>query len=131
MTKILLIEDNEMNRDMLSRRLEMKGFEVIIALDGAEGVTKARSETPDLILMDINLPVMNGLEATKLLKRSAETKTIPIIILTAHAMDSDRERGFEEGCDAYETKPLDLPHLLETVERLVQANSSGKQLRAE
>ena len=105
MTKILLVEDNEDNRDMLSRRLERKGFMVTLAIDGQDGVSKANSDLPDLILMDMSLPVMDGWEATKSLKESPETANIPVIALTAHAMSSDREKAIEAGCDDYDTKP--------------------------
>jgi len=112
MTKILLVEDNEMNRDMLSRRLKRKGYEVIIALDGAEGVAMAGSENPDLILMDISLPVMDGWEATRKLKAAPKTQSIPIIVLTAHAMAGDKEKSMEAGCDDYDIKPIDFKRLL-------------------
>ena len=116
MLKILLVEDNEMNRDMLSRRLQRKGFEVVIAVDGEQGVGMARSEAPDLILMDMSLPVLDGWEATRRLKAAPETRTIPIIALTAHAMASDQEKAFEAGCDDYDTKPIELPRLLEKIQ---------------
>jgi CheY-like chemotaxis protein len=112
MTKILLVEDNEMNRDMLSRRLGRKGFEVVIATDGAQGVEMARSEAPDLILMDMSLPVLDGWEATRRLKADAELARIPVIALTAHAMAGDREKALEAGCDDYDTKPIELSRLL-------------------
>jgi two-component system cell cycle response regulator DivK len=120
MFKILLVEDQEDNRDMLSRRLKKRGYEVAIAVDGAEGVEKARSEAPDLILMDMSLPVMDGWEATRILKAEDDTRSIPVVALTAHAMSTDREKAFEAGCDAYETKPIELPRLLETMEKLLQ-----------
>src|SRR6266436_1980888 len=116
MPKILLVEDNEMNRDMLSRRLQRKGYEVVIAIDGGEGVEMAHSQTPDLILMDMSLPVLDGWEATRRLKGAPETSHIPIIALTAHAMASDREKALEAGCDDYDTKPIELPRLLEKIE---------------
>src|SRR3712207_5806197 len=119
MAKILLVEDNEMNRDMLSRRLERKGYQVVMAVDGQAGVNMARSETPDLILMDMSLPVMDGWEATRQLKASPETQAIPIIALTAHAMSGDREKALEAGCDDYDTKPIELPHLLDKIEALL------------
>jgi two-component system cell cycle response regulator DivK len=119
MPKILLVEDQEMNRDMLSRRLKKRGYEVAIAVDGAEGVEKARSESPELILMDMSLPVMDGWEATRTLKADEATRGIPVIALTAHAMASDREKALDAGCDAYETKPVELPRLLETIEKLL------------
>lgn len=118
MTKILLVEDNEDNRDMLSRRLERKGFSVSLAVDGEEGVSKAKAELPDLILMDMSLPVMDGWEATKSLKGIPETENIPVIALTAHAMSSDREKAIEAGCDDYDTKPVDFQRLLEKIDRL-------------
>ncbi|MEY3160283.1 MAG: hypothetical protein RIT25_274 [Planctomycetota bacterium] len=113
MPKILLVEDNEMNRDMLSRRLERKGYEVAIAVDGGEGLAKARSEAPVLILMDMSLPVVDGWEATRQLKADPATSGIPIIGLTAHAMAGDREKCLAAGCDDYDTKPVELPRLLE------------------
>ncbi len=119
MLKILLVEDNEMNRDMLSRRLERKGYEVVLAVDGQSGVEMARSQAPDLVLMDMSLPVLDGWEATRRLKADASTRHIPIIALTAHAMSSDREKALEAGCDDYDTKPVDLPHLLGKIEALL------------
>jgi len=119
MPKILLVEDQEMNRDMLSRRLKKRGYEVSIAVDGAEGLEKARSDRPELILMDMSLPVIDGWEATRTLKADAATRSIPVIALTAHAMSTDREKALEAGCDAYETKPVELPRLLETIEKLL------------
>lgn len=119
MSKILLVEDNEMNRDMLSRRLKRKGYDVIVAVDGAEGVSMTTSESPDLILMDMSLPVMDGLEATRQIKADARSQTIPVIALTAHAMSSDREKALEAGCDDYDTKPVDLPRLLDKIEALL------------
>jgi CheY-like chemotaxis protein len=113
MVKVLLVEDNEMNRDMLSRRLSRKGFEVIVALDGAEALQAALAEVPALILMDMSLPVMDGWEATRRIKAEAATAAIPVIGLTAHAMDGDRETCLAAGCDDYDTKPVDLPRLLE------------------
>ena len=108
MAKILLVEDNEMNRDMLSRRLERKGFSVSMAIDGAEGLDKARSETPDLILMDMSLPVIDGWEVTRRLKADEATRRIPVIALTAHAMASDEQKAREAGCDDFDTKPIEL-----------------------
>jgi CheY-like chemotaxis protein len=119
MSKILLVEDQEMNRDMLSRRLTKRGYDVAIAVDGAEGLEKARSESPDLILMDMSLPVMDGWEATRVLKADEATRGIPVVALTAHAMSTDREKALEAGCDAYETKPVELPKLLKTIEELL------------
>jgi two-component system cell cycle response regulator DivK len=117
--RILLVEDNEMNRDMLSRRLTRKGYEVILAQDGQEGVTTASARLPDLILMDMSLPVLNGWEATRQLKENPGTAHIPIVALTAHALNTDREKAAEAGCDAYETKPIDLPRLIQTIEELL------------
>jgi CheY-like chemotaxis protein len=116
MVKILLVEDNEMNRDMLSRRLAKRGFEVVMAVDGAEGVSMARSAAPDLILMDMSLPVMDGWTATRVLKADVATRGIPVIGLTAHAMAGDREKCLEAGCDEYDTKPVDFPRLLEKIQ---------------
>lgn len=118
MTEILLVEDNEDNRDMLSRRLERKGFLVSLAIDGQDGVKKAKEELPDIILMDMSLPVMDGWEATKALKSFPETKNIPVIALTAHAMLSDREKAIEAGCDDYDTKPVDFKRLLKKIAKL-------------
>ena len=112
MSKILIVEDNEMNRDMLSRRLERKGFEVVMAEDGAKGVDMSKSESPDLILMDLSLPVMDGWEATSTIKADDSTKNIPIIVLTAHAMAGDREKALDAGADEYDTKPIDFKRLL-------------------
>ena len=111
MAKILLVEDNELNRDMLTRRLTRRGYEVIVALDGEQGVRLAQEQGPELILMDVGLPVMDGWEATRQLKESRATATIPIIALTAHAMVGVREKALEAGCDEYDTKPIDLPRL--------------------
>src|SRR5437764_5631351 len=119
MAKILLVEDNEMNRDMLSRRLERKGYAVTMALDGAEGLQKARAEAPDLILMDMSLPVMDGWEATRQLKADDATRRIPIIALTAHAMSSDEQKARDSGCDDFDTKPIELTRLLEKMEALL------------
>jgi two-component system, cell cycle response regulator DivK len=119
MPRILLVEDNEMNRDMLSRRLARRDYEVLVAVDGGEGVAMAGSEAPDLILMDMSLPVIDGWEATRQLKASPETKAIPIIALTAHAMSGDREKAIEAGCDDYDTKPIELPRLLAKMEALL------------
>jgi two-component system, cell cycle response regulator DivK len=119
MAKILLVEDNEMNRDMLSRRLVRKGFEVVIAVDGGQAVAMAESEQPDLILMDMSLPVIDGWEATRRVKADAKTAHIPVIALTAHAMSGDREKAFGVGCDDYDTKPIEMPRLLEKIEALL------------
>ena len=130
MHKILLIEDNEMNRDMLSRRLTRKGFEIAIAEDGEHGVEMAQSESPSLILMDISLPVMDGYEAPRQIKANPTTQSIPIVALTAHAMSGDREKCLEAGCDEYETKPVDLPRLLDKIEKLLagESNESARGL---
>lgn len=112
MPKILLVEDNELNRDMLSRRLERRGFQIVIATDGAQGIEMASTEKPDLILMDMSLPVIDGWEATRRLKASDTTRHIPVIAITSHAMAEDRRRALEAGCDDYDTKPVELPRLL-------------------
>ncbi|MEE8217175.1 MAG: response regulator [Acidiferrobacterales bacterium] len=119
MTKILYIEDNEDNIYMLSQRLGRKGYEVIVARDGSQGVAMARSETPALILMDLSLPELDGWEATRQLKSSPETQAIPVIALSAHAMAGDRDRALAAGCDEYDSKPVDLPRLLEKIETLL------------
>ena len=119
MARILLVEDNEMNRDMLSRRLARKGHEVSIAVDGREGVAKAQAERPELILMDISLPELDGWDATRLLRADAATAAIPVIALTAHAMESDRVRSLEAGCDDYDTKPVELQRLLGKIDALL------------
>jgi CheY-like chemotaxis protein len=119
MAKILLVEDNEMNRDMLSRRLTRRGYEVVLALDGEEGVAMARSEAPALILMDMSLPGLDGWEATRRIKAAPETRAIPVIALTAHAMSGDREKAVAAGCDDFDTKPVDLARLLEKIEALL------------
>lgn len=124
MAKILLVEDNEMNRDMLSRRLIRRGYEVVLAEDGAAGVAMARSDRPDLILMDMSLPVMDGWEATRQIKANAETRAIPVIALTAHAMAGDEEKALAAGCDGYETKPVDLARLLARMESLLSGRQS-------
>ncbi len=120
MPKILLVEDNEMNRDMLSRRLQRKGYDILMAVDGKQGVDLARSEHPDLILMDMSLPVLDGWEATRAIKAASDTRLIPVIAITAHAMAGDKERAFEAGCDDYDTKPVDLARLLTKIETLLQ-----------
>jgi len=120
MPKILLVEDNEMNRDMLSRRLARKGYEVLLALDGHEGVELARTAAPDLILMDMSLPVLDGWEATRQLKAAEATRNIPIIALTAHAMSGDRDKAVAAGCDDYDTKPVELTRLLEKIEAMLK-----------
>ncbi|HLJ92285.1 MAG TPA: response regulator [Gemmataceae bacterium] len=124
MPKILLVEDNEMNRDMLSRRLQRKGYEVLMAMDGGQGVAMAQEQAPDLILMDMSLPVLDGWEATRRLKAQTETGAIPIIALTAHAMEGDRIKALEAGCDDYDTKPIELPRLLEKITALLPQSSA-------
>jgi CheY-like chemotaxis protein len=124
MPRILLVEDNEMNRDMLSRRLLRKGYDVEMAVDGAEGVHMARARSFDLILMDMSLPVMNGWDATRALKGDEATRSIPIIALTAHAMSGDREKAIEAGADDYDTKPVELPRLLEKIAPLLARKRS-------
>ncbi|HEX8919247.1 MAG TPA: response regulator [Chloroflexota bacterium] len=124
MPKILLVEDNEMNRDMLSRRLVRRGYELVMAEDGAQGVAMARSAEPDLILMDMSLPVMDGWEATRQLKAEPNTRSIPVIALTAHAMSGDREKAVAAGCDDYDTKPIELPRLLGKIETLLHNNGA-------
>jgi two-component system cell cycle response regulator DivK len=121
MTKILLVEDNEMNRDMLSRRLIRCGFQVVFAMDGQQGIDLARSERPDIILMDMSLPVIDGWEATRCVKADDTTRSVPVIGLTAHAMAGDREKAIEAGCDDYETKPVELDRLIGKIERLIGA----------
>jgi two-component system, cell cycle response regulator DivK len=124
MTRVLLVEDNEMNRDMLSRRLTRRGFEVIFAVDGQQGVDLARTQRPDIILMDMSLPVLDGWEATRLVKADDATRSVPVIGLTAHAMSGDRERAIEAGCDDYDTKPVELDRLIGKIERLLSAAKS-------
>jgi two-component system, cell cycle response regulator DivK len=124
MAKILIVEDNEMNRDMLSRRLQRKGYEVVVALDGQEGVTMAESQAPDLILMDMSLPVLDGWEATRRIKGNEATRGIPIIALTAHAMSTDRQKAFEAGADDYDTKPVELTRLLGKMEVLLSKKAA-------
>lgn len=119
MAKILLIEDNEMNRDMLSRRLVKRGYEVVVAVDGQEGVEKARAEAPALVLMDMSLPVLDGWEATRALRADPATRAIPVIALTAHAMAGDREKALAAGCDDFDTKPIELERLLGKIEALL------------
>lgn len=119
MAKLLLVEDNELNRDMLSRRLQRRGYDVIVAVDGEQGIKLAQTEAPGLILMDMSLPVLDGWEATRRLKAKPETKSIPILALTAHAMSGDREKAIEAGCDDYDTKPIELSRLLVKIEALL------------
>ena len=121
MTKVLVVEDNEMNRDMLSRRLIRRGFQVIFAVDGQQGVDLARSERPDIILMDMSLPVIDGWEATRRVKSDDATRAVPVIGLTAHAMAGDREKAIEAGCDDYDTKPVEFERLIGKMERLLGA----------
>ena len=120
MAKILLVEDNEMNRDMLTRRLERRGYQVVIATDGDQGVRRAQAEAPDLILMDMSLPVLDGWEATRQLRAMPATQAIPIIALTAHAMTGDREKALEAGCDDYDTKPIEFARLLGKIQVLLE-----------
>jgi CheY-like chemotaxis protein len=117
--KILLVEDNELNRDMLSRRLTRHGHQVVLAIDGAQGVALGRSESPELILLDMSLPVLDGWQAARQFKATPETGRIPIIALTAHAMTGDRDKAIEAGCDDYDTKPIELPRLLKKIEALL------------
>ena len=119
MTKVLLVEDNEMNRDMLSRRLIRRGYQVVFAMDGQQGIDLARSERPDVILMDMSLPVIDGWEATRRVKADDATRSVPVIGLTAHAMAGDREKAIEAGCDDYDTKPVELDRLIGKIERLL------------
>ena len=125
MTRILLVEDNEMNRDMLSRRLVRKGYEVVMALDGGQAVEMAASAGPDLILMDMSLPVIDGWEATRRIRADASIAAVPIIALTAHAMAGDREKAIEAGCDDYDTKPIELPRLLDKIATLLARRAGG------
>jgi two-component system, cell cycle response regulator DivK len=122
MAKILIVEDNEMNRDMLSRRLIRRGYDVVTAIDGEQGINAAKSECPDLILMDMSLPVVDGWEATRRLKAEPQTRGIPIIGLTAHAMAGDREKVIKAGCNDYDTKPVELPRLLQKIEVLLHTD---------
>ena len=124
MAKILIVEDNEMNRDMLSRRLIRRGYEVVMAVNGEEGITAAKAEYPDLILMDMSLPVIDGWEATRRLKAEPNTRRIPVIGLTAHAMAGDREKVIDAGCDDYDTKPVELRRLLQKIEALLHADNT-------
>ncbi|WP_026381450.1 response regulator [Afifella pfennigii] len=126
MARILLVEDNEMNRDMLTRRLARRGHEVLTAADGAEGLAKVASDRPELVLMDMSLPVLDGWEATRRLKADPTTAGIPVIALTAHAMDSDREEALGAGCDDYDTKPIELPRLLEKISRLLDKTAPSE-----
>ena len=130
MAKILLVEDNEMNRDMLSRRLQRRGYHVVLAVDGQSGVEMAQNQAPDLVLMDMSLPVLDGWEVACRLKADAPTKHIPIIALTAHAMSSDREKALDAGCDDYDTKPIELARLLGKIEALL-SRGGGKMAATE
>ena len=130
MPKVLLVEDNEMNRDMLSRRLVRQGFEVLMAVDGEQGVRMAQTEMPDLILMDMSLPVLDGWGATRLIKAYPSTQTIPVIALTAHAMAGDRDKALDAGCDDYDTKPIELPRLLEKMGRLLNERTLSVQSKS-
>ena len=125
MARILLVEDNEMNRDMLSRRLLRKGHEIAMAVDGAQGVEMAKAQMPDIILMDMSLPVIDGWEATRQLKADDATRSIPVIALTAHAMAGDQEKAFDAGCDDYDTKPVELPRLLGKIDALLARRASS------
>jgi two-component system cell cycle response regulator DivK len=125
MPKILLVEDNEMNRDMLSRRLARSGYEVALAVDGAQGVAMAASEGPDLVLMDMSLPVLDGWEATRRLKADPATRGLPVIALTAHAMSGDEEKAREAGCDDFDTKPVEYTRLVAKIEGLLQKRKAG------
>jgi two-component system cell cycle response regulator DivK len=125
--KLLLVEDNEMNRDMLSRRLTRRGYEVAIAIDGAEGLAMAQSEHPDLVLMDMSLPVMDGWEATRQIKAAEGTRHLPVLGLTANAMAGDREKALDAGCDDYDTKPVDLERLLKKIEDLLSRTTAASQ----
>jgi two-component system, cell cycle response regulator DivK len=116
MAKILLVEDNEMNRDMLTKRLQRRGYDVVVAVDGGEGVAMAESESPDVILMDMSLPVVDGWEATRRIKAAPATSAIPVIALTAHAMAGDQEQAMAAGCDDYDTKPVELTRLIEKIQ---------------
>jgi CheY-like chemotaxis protein len=123
MAKILLVEDNELNRDMLSRRLEKKGYQVVMAVDGEQGVALAQSEVPDLILLDMSLPSIDGWEAARRIRGAPATSAVPIIALTAHAMSGDREKAIEAGCDDYDTKPVELSRLLGKIQALLEARA--------
>ncbi len=126
MPRILLVEDNEMNRDMLSRRLLRRGYEVLIAVDGSEGVSKAQSERPDIVLMDMSLPGIDGWEATRRLKADEAVQHTPVIALTAHAMEGDRQKALAAGCDDYETKPVDIERLVTKIDALLAKTAAGE-----
>jgi CheY-like chemotaxis protein len=125
MAKILIVEDNEMNRDMLARRLQRRGYEVLVAVDGEQGVAIAQQESPDLVLMDMSLPALDGWEATRRLKGDAATRAIPVVALTAHALSGEREKALEAGCDDFDTKPIELTRLLEKIEGLLARRSAS------
>jgi CheY-like chemotaxis protein len=125
MKRILLVEDNEMNRDMLSRRLQKKGYDVICVADGEAAVATTKNERPDVVVMDLSLPLVDGWEATRRIKADPDTRRIPVLVLTAHAMETDRERAMAAGCDAFDTKPVDLPRLLGKIEALLGATITG------
>lgn len=125
MSTILIVEDNELNRDMLSRRLQRRGYEVLLAVDGQDGLDVARANTPDLILMDMSLPSVDGWEATRQMKSDAALRHIPVIALTAHAMSNDRDKALAAGCDDYDTKPIELPRLLAKMEALLRVDLPG------
>jgi len=124
MKKLLLVEDNEMNRDMLSRRLARRGYEIVVATDGSQGVAEATRHLPDLIIMDMSLPVLDGWESTRALKEQPETRSIPVLALTAHAMAGERERALEAGCNDYDTKPVDFTRLLGKIETLLSGSTA-------
>jgi CheY-like chemotaxis protein len=130
MVKVLLVEDNEMNRDMLSRRLTKRGYEVVMAIDGQQGVDMALSEKPDIILLDMSLPVVDGWEAAQQIKANEASKGVPLVALTAHAMASDRERAMSAGCDDFDTKPVELPRLLAKMEALLKAKGITPPVKA-
>ena len=126
MIRILLVEDNELNRDMLSRRLQRRGYDVVLAVDGQEAITTAETSKPDVILMDMDLPVLNGWEATRALRNNPAIRDIPVIALTAHALPADRERAIEAGCDAYQSKPVDFPELVSKIEQLTEGRVANE-----
>ena len=126
MTRLLIVEDNEMNRDMLCRRLARRGYEVLVACDGIQGIEVARNQQPDLILMDLSLPEMDGWTATRILKSETSTRHIPVVALTAHAMETDREKALAAGCDAFDTKPVEIGRLIEIMNRLLTRSEIGQ-----
>jgi CheY-like chemotaxis protein len=126
LTRLLIVEDNEMNRDMLCRRLARRGYEVLVACDGIEGIEVARNQQPDLILMDLSLPEMDGWTATRILKSETSTRHIPVLALTAHAMETDREKALAAGCDAFDTKPVEIGRLIEIMNRLLTRSEIGQ-----